>query len=97
MSNLHELLKVFYTQSTLISGASSEQGEQGQRLLPPTFGVGSSAPPEVCHCDMLNDGDEYLRMEVTSIRLFLLCTKLTKLLDFYDVAGVVLVALLLAA
>jgi len=46
---------------------------------------------------MLNDGDEYLRMEVTSIRLFLLCAKLTKLLDFYDVAGVVLVALRLAA
>jgi len=25
------------------------------------------------------DGDDYLQVEVTSIRLFLLCTKLTKL------------------
>jgi len=30
-------------------------------------------------------------MEVTSIRLFLLCTKLTKLVDFYDVTGYCLV------
>jgi len=28
-------------------------------------------------------------VEVTSIRLFLLCIKLTKLVDFYDVTGVV--------
>ena len=35
------------------------------------------------------DGDDYLQVEVTSIRLFLLCIKLTKLVDFYDVTGVV--------
>jgi len=42
------------------------------------------------------DGDDYLQVEVTSIRLFLLCTKLTKLVDFYDVTGFVLVSLLLS-
>jgi len=31
-----------------------------------------------------------------AIRMFLLCTKLTKLVDFYDVTGVVLVSLLLS-
>ena len=35
-------------------------------------------------------------VEVTSIRLFLFCTKLTKLVDFYDVTGAVLVSLLLS-
>jgi len=29
------------------------------------------------------DGDDYLQVKVTSIRLFLLCTKLTKLVHFY--------------
>jgi len=41
-------------------------------------------------------GDDYLQVGVTSVRSFLLCTKLTKLVDFYDVAGVVLVSLLLS-
>jgi len=40
-------------------------------------------------------GDDYLQVEVSSIRLFLLRTKLTKLVDFYDVTGVVLLSLLL--
>jgi len=39
---------------------------------------------------------DYLQVEVTSIRLFLLCTKLTELVDVYDVTGVVLVSLLLS-
>jgi len=38
------------------------------------------------------DGDDYLQVEVTSLCLFLLYTKLTKLVDFYDVTGVVLVS-----
>ena len=42
------------------------------------------------------DGDDYLQVEVTSIPFFLLYTKLTKLVDFYDVAGVVLVSILLS-
>ena len=37
---------------TLHSG-SSEQGQQGQRLLSQLLGRGSSAPPEVCRCDRL--------------------------------------------
>ena len=41
------------------------------------------------------DGDDYLQVEVTGIPLFLLCTKLTKLVDFYNVTGVVLASLLL--
>jgi len=42
------------------------------------------------------DGDDYLQAEVTSIRSFLLCTKLTKLVDVYDVTAVALVSLLLS-
>jgi len=38
------------------------------------------------------DGDDYLQVEVTSIRLFLLYTKLTKLVDFYVITGVVLIS-----
>ena len=44
----------------------------------PNFGAGE-------HCT------DHLQVEVTSIRLFLLCTKLTKLVDFYDVTGYCLV------
>ena len=42
------------------------------------------------------DDDDYLQVKVTSIRLFLLCTKVTKLVDLYDVTGVVLVSLFLS-
>jgi len=34
-------------------------------------------------------------VEVTSIRLFMFCTKLAKRVDFYDLTGVVVVSLLL--
>jgi len=68
---------------------ASEQGEQGQRPHPQLLGRSSSAPPKVCRCDRL-------AVMIINTRLFLLCTKLTKLVDFYDVTGVVVVSLLLS-
>jgi len=32
---------------------ASEQGDQGQQLLPPTFGAGEQCSPKVCRCDRL--------------------------------------------
>ena len=59
----------------------------GSAAAPQLLGRESSAPPEVCRCDK-TDGDDYLQVEVTSIGLFLLCTKLTKLVDIYDIFAV---------
>jgi len=70
-------------------------GGAGSTAAPLTFEVGSSASPESLSMWQTDD-DDYLQVEVTSIRLFLLCTKLTKLVDFYDVTGFVLVSLLLS-
>ena len=41
------------------------------------------------------DGGGYLHV-VASMRLFLVCTKLTRFVEFYDVTGVLLVSLLLS-
>ena len=64
-----------------------EQGEQGtSAAAPSTFGAGEqcSASPKVCRCDRLSVMIIYRwKSPLTSIRLFLLCTKLTKLVDFY--------------
>jgi len=67
----------------MIASSATSQGRRnrGSRVsgCSPNFfgGRGSSAlpPSGSCRCD--TDGDDYLQAEVTSIRLFLLCTKLT--------------------
>ena len=53
---------------------------------------GSSAPQKVCRCDRLTVLIIYRLVEVTSIRLFLLRTKLTKLVDFSVVTGGFIIA-----
>ena len=59
---------------------ASEEGEQGQRLPARNFRGGDAVLPTPESLSMWQtDGDDYLQVEVTSIRLFLLCTKLTKL------------------
>jgi len=74
------------TSSIFLQPGASEL-EQGQRLLPNFWGGRAVLPPEVCRCDK-TDGDDYLQVEVNSIGLFLLCTKLTKLVDIYDIFAV---------
>ena len=82
--------------ATAVSLISTSSGiRTGSAVAPTTFGVGAQCSPGSLSM-WQTVGDDYLQAEVTSIRLFLLCTTLTKLVDFFDVTGVVLVSLLLS-
>ena len=70
-------------------------GGSGSAAAPQTFWGGEAVFPGSWSMWQTVGGD-YLQVAVTSVRSFLLCTKLTKLVGFYDVAGVVLVSLLLS-
>jgi len=76
-------------------GRRNRGGGAGLGAAVPTFGAGSSAPQEVCRCDRLTVMIIY-RWKSLAFVFFLLCRKLTKRVDFYDVTGVVLVSLLLS-
>jgi len=80
-------------------------GGAGSAAAPTTFGAASSAPSKVCRCDRLSvmiiyrwKSPAFVCYPRESFRegLFLLCTKLTKLVYFYDVTRHVLVSLLLS-
>jgi len=50
-------------------------GGAGSAAAPPTFGAGDQCSPESLSTRQTDDDDDYLQAEVTSIRLFLRCTK----------------------
>ena len=81
------LLQFIVTQLQQHDGKSgaSEQGEQGQ----PNFCGGERAPPEVCRCDRLTVMTIYMWKSPAFV-CFCFLKKLTKLVDFYDVNGGVL-------
>ena len=74
-----------------LHGRDIGTGEAGEAATSPTLGPLEQGSPGSLSM-LQTDGDDYLQVEVTSIRLFLLYTKLTKLVDFYDITGVVLIS-----